>query len=289
MGANQQQAEAWNGGESLHYVDHADRYDRQLRPFTEALVAHAGLSARHRVLDVGCGCGATTLAAARRARQVTGVDLSTSLLQIAAERARAGSVDNVEFLVADAQTHRFAGGAVDRVISQFGVMFFDDPVAAFANLRRALAPGGTAVLVCWRALEDNEWLTVVADAVAAHVALPDLGGQARGPGMFSLQDPNEALALLDAAGFGRVELDPVSPRILLGGGGTLEESMDFLWGMGMVRGLVERVGPELRPVVLDAVRASLAERHEPGVGVRLGTGAWILTAARDRSRRGSLR
>ena len=278
MGANQQQAEAWNGGESVHYVDHADRYDRQLQPFTDALLDLAGLSAHHRVLDVGCGCGATTLAAARRARAVTGVDLSTSLLEIAADRARAMSLDNARFLVADAQTHRFAECSVDRVISQFGVMFFDDPLSAFANLRRALVPGGAAVFVCWRALEANEWLTVVGDAVAAHVALPALGGQARGPGMFSLQDPEEGTALLEAAGFGRVEFEPVSPEILLGGGGTREESTDFLLGMGMVRGLLERVGPDARPAVLDAVRSSLADRHEPGVGVRLGAGAWMVTA-----------
>jgi SAM-dependent methyltransferase len=263
----------------VHYVDHADRYDRQLQPFTEALLDRAGLTAGDRVLDVGCGCGATTLAAARAARRATGVDLSTSLVGIAAARARAGSLDNAEFLVADAQTHRFADGTAERVISQFGVMFFDDPVSAFANLRRALVPGGAAVFVCWRALEVNEWLTVVGDAVAAHAPLPALGGRARGPGMFSLQDPHEGATLLDAAGFGRVEFEPVSPEILLGGGGTLEESMDFLLGMGMVRGLLERVGPDLRPAVLDTVRASLADRHEPGVGVRLGAGAWMVTAA----------
>lgn len=280
MTANQQQSEAWNGGEAVHYVDHAGRYDQQLSPFADAMLERAGLEAPHAVLDIGCGCGVTTFIAARRARAALGVDISAPLLEVAAGRARAATLDNAEFLVADAQTHAFAEGTFDVLISQFGLMFFDDPVAAFSNLRRALAPGGRVAFVSWQGLAANEWVTIVGDAVARHVALPELGGLAGGPGMFALKDPDETTGLLDAAGLTRIEVEALSPNILLGGGGTLDESADFLLGTGIARGLLSRLEPEARAAATAEVRASLADRYEPGVGVRLGTGGWLVSARR---------
>jgi len=278
MTVNQQQSEAWNGAESGHYVDHADRYDRQLAPFTDALLACVQLEPHHSVLDVGCGCGATTIAAARVARTALGADLSAPLLEVAADRARSAAVDNAEFVVADAQTYDFDEGAFDLVISQFGLTFFDDPVSAFTNLRRALASSGRIAFVCWQGLEANQWVSVVGRAVAHHVALPDLGGMAGGPGMFALKDPDETTALLDAAGFTQIEIEPISPTILLGGGATLDDSIDFLLGMGIVRGLLGRLDSDARAEAIESVRGTLAERYEPGVGVRLGTGAWLVSA-----------
>jgi ubiquinone/menaquinone biosynthesis C-methylase UbiE len=246
MNVNQQQSEAWNGAESVHYVDHADRYDRQLEPIAAALFQLVTLDPDSAVLDVGCGCGATTLTAARGARTALGMDLSKPLLEVAAERSRAASLVNAEFVNADAQTYAFDEGAFDLVISQFGVMFFDDPVTAFTNLRRALVPGGHTAFTCWRGLEANEWVSVVADAAARHVALPPLGGLTGGPGMFALKDPDETAALLDAAGFTQIRIEPISPTILLGGGGTLDESIDFLLGTGIARGLLGSVDPDAR-------------------------------------------
>ena len=247
MNANRQQSEAWNGAEAVHWVDHADRYDRQLAPFADALLERVQLEPRHAVLDVGCGCGATTLTAARRAGAALGVDISEPLLEIATDRARAASVDNADFVMADAQTYAFTEGAFDVAISQFGLMFFDDPVSTFSNLRRALVPGGSAAFVCWQGLEANEWVSIVGHAVAQHATLPTLGGQARGPGMFALENPDENAALLDAAGFTKIEIDPISPTVLLGGGGTLDESVDFLLGSAMHPcgrvGVHEQLGP----------------------------------------------
>ena len=117
MTANQQQSEAWNGAESVHYVDQADRYDRQLAPIADALFDVVAARTPIAVLDVGCGCGSTTLSAARVARSALGVDLSKPLLEVAASRARAESVDNAEFVVAHAETHAFAAGTFDLVIA----------------------------------------------------------------------------------------------------------------------------------------------------------------------------
>lgn len=275
---NQGQVEAWNGGESVHYVSHADRYDRQLAPFTEALMQHVRIGPSDNVLDVGCGCGVTTLRAAHGARAALGVDISHPLVGIATDRARAVSVDNASFVVADAQTQPFDEGEFDVIISQFGLMFFDDPEGAFANLRRSLAPGGRVAFISWQDLHANEWLMVVGRAAARYVELPDLGGRAGGPGMFALKTPDETTALLADAGFTEIVVEPVSTTILLAGGGTLDESVDFLLGMGMVRGLLGRLESDARDAAVDEIRATLAEHHEPGVGVRLGAAGWLVSA-----------
>lgn len=278
MAPNEKQVEAWNGGESAHYVDHADHYDRQLLPFTEALMEQIRTAPHRSVLDVGCGCGALTLAAARIADSAVGLDISVPLTEVASERARAAGIDNVEFVVADAQTRPFAPGAIDLVVSQFGLMFFDDPEEAFSNVRRSLAPDGRLVFASWQGLPDNEWLTVVADEVAKCAELPEFGGLAKGPGMFALKDQYETTALLEAAGFTEVVFHPVAPEILIGGGNTVDESMDFLLGMGMVRGLLGFAPAGERDEIIEAVRSTLGEHYEPGVGVRLGTAAWLVNA-----------
>ena len=278
MAPNKRQLEAWNGGESVHYVDHADRYDRQLAPFTEALLDQVRLTPHRSLLDVGCGCGALTLAAARIADSAVGVDISVPMTEVASERACIAQMDNVEFVVADAQTYAFAPGTFDLVVSQFGLMFFEDPVEAFSNLRRSLAPGGRLAFVSWQGLPANEWLTVIASEVADRVEIPEFGGISKGPGMFALKDQDETTALLEVAGFTDVTFESLSPTILIGGGGTVDQSMEFLLGMGMARGLVSLAGTDAHDKMLEAVRLSLTERYEPGVGVRFVAGAWMVTA-----------
>jgi len=278
MPANERQAEARNGPESAHFVDNADRYDRQLEPFTRGLFEHAGSHAGQVVLDVGCGSGATTIAAAASAERVVGIDLSRPLVELARRRAQAASVANAEFVIAYAQTHDFDAGTFDLLISQFGMMFFDDPVRAFTNIRRALSAGGRAAFVSWQDLHANEWLTLIADAVSRHAELPEFGGQARGPGMFALSEPDDITALLGAAGFDRVTCDSYTPTIVVGGGGSLDDSIDVLLDNPMPRGLLGFVDPSARDDVLRTVHAELVGRYQQGVGIRLGAAAWVVAA-----------
>lgn len=273
---NQQQSEAWNGPESAHYVDHADRYDRQLAPVTDALFARAGIEPGHRVLDVGSGSGVTTLLAARVAHHVVGVDISEPLTDAARERA--SGVGNAEFLVADAQIHRFEAATFDLIISQFGLMFFDDPVSAFTNLRHALAEDGRIVFTTWRCLADNEWLAPAVRAVAQYAEVPDLGGLANGGGMFAMKDDREIVDLLERTGFAEVVVEPLSPSLLIGGGGAVEECAGFLLGTGIVRGLLSRLDDDQRVLAAATIRAELEDRHEPGAGVTLGAGVWVVRA-----------
>ena len=148
------------------------------------------------MLDVGCGCDATTMGAARLSAAAVRVDVSAAMLAVGRQRARVAGVSNVEF-VADDAAH---------------------PVMAFTNLRRALRVGGRLVFVCWQGLESNPWLLVPGVAAAAHVPLPPIGGSG-GPGMFSLADRDHLISVVTGAG---LAVEPVSPMITFGGGGTLD-------------------------------------------------------------------
>jgi ubiquinone/menaquinone biosynthesis C-methylase UbiE len=279
VATNQRMSEAWNGPESVHYVDHADRHDRQLAPITDLILAAAALQPHQRVLDVGCGSGAMSLTAAASADRVFGLDISQPLVGVARERAAASGIDGrIEFVVGDAQTFPFDEGAFDVAVSQFGLMFFDDPVAAFTNLRRALRPNGRMVFACWQGLRENEWLGPVVRAVEVDAEVPDLGGLANGGGMFAFRHCEEVSDLLDSAGFREVGVAPVSPNLLIGGGGALDDTAAFLLGLGIVRGLMNRLDDEQRARAARTIRAELERHHRDGEGVRLGSGVWLVTA-----------
>ena len=243
---------------------------------------------------LAAGRGATTLATAATAERAVGVDLSRPLVELARRRAQAAKIANTEFVIADAQTHDFATGTFDVLISRFGLMFFDDPVRAFTNIRRSLNDDARAAFVSWQGLHANEWLMVIANAVSRHAELPEFGGQARGPGMFALSEPDEVTTLLGAAGFDQVECDSYTPTIVLGGGGGLDDSVDFLLAGGMPRGLLGLVDPSAADDVLrnraHRARRSLRRRgrdssrhlgvggHRPGVarGLREAQGTTTL-------------
>ena len=279
VATNQRMSEAWNGPESVHYVDHADRHDRQLAPITDLILSGASLEPRHRALDVGCGSGAMALTAAESVDRVIGLDISRPLVDLARQRAAAeGADDRVEFVVGDAQTYSFDEGGFDVAISQFGLMFFDDPVAAFVNLRRALRPGGRLVFACWQGLRENDWLGPVVRAVEVDGNVPDLGGLANGGGMFAFRHRDELTDLLESAGFRAVDVIAASPDVLIGGGGTVDETAAFLLGLGIVRGLMGRLDDLQRARAERTIRAELALHHRDGEGVRLGSGVWLVTA-----------
>jgi SAM-dependent methyltransferase len=278
MTPNEAQREHWNSGESAHWVDHADRYDRQLQPFADAIFDSLALEDHHTLLDVGCGCGSTTLTAARHAKAAMGIDLSEPMLDVARTRAREAGIGNAEFVSADAQTHHFNPAGADRLVSRFGVMFFDDPTTAFANLRSALRDDGQLAFVSWQPLEANEWLLLPGIAASAHVELPAIGSPDGGPGMFSLADKDRIHNLLADTGYTNITIETISPTISLAGGGTLDESLDFLLGTGIARALLDPASPDARLRAVAAVRDVLAEHYDATQGVRLGTGAWLVQA-----------
>jgi len=279
---NDEQFEYWNGPEGQHWVDRDTLFDVMLEPFVDPLLDAAAIATTDRVLDIGCGNGATSRAAARRAAdgRVVGVDISAPMVTRARERAESEGVGNVEFLHADAQDHEFTGvpGSFDVLISRFGVMFFADPVAAFANLGTALRPDGRLAFVCWQSLFANQWVAVPAAALLPVVG-PSDPPPPDAPGPFAFADQDRVRSILDAAGFTRIEVEDLHVPVLAGGGLPLDEAVAFLGEGGMGKRLLGDVDAPTRDRALGAVRDAL----EPfaGVdGVRLDSAAWLVRACR---------
>lgn len=276
---NDDQTRHWNDSVTVaDWVDGQAAHDATLAPFVDPLLDAARIGADTHVLDVGCGCGATTLAAARRARDghAHGVDLSRPMLARAADDAAAAGVDNATFEQADAQLHEFDPDRFGAVISRFGVMFFSDPTGAFANIRRAVRPGGRLAFVSWQPLAANEWLLVPGAALAEHVPLPDTG-PVGGPGMFALADPDRIHAMLAGAGWREIDVAAHHTSMLLGGPGGVDTAVDFLANGSLGRTALANADVATASRAIDAVRHALAS-HLTGDGVRLGAAVWLVTA-----------
>ena len=274
---NVDMAGAWDGDEGAHWAEHADHYDASVARHDRRLQAAAAISSGDHVLDVGCGCGASTRAAARAAEtgEVLGVVLSARMLEQARQRARDEGLTNVTFEQADAQVHPFAGQAFNVAISRFGAMFFADPVAAFANIGRALRPGGRLALLAWRPLAENEWLSAIRGALAAGRDLPEPPVGAPGP--FGLAAAGDVRRILGAAGFDDIVLDIVEEPVCLGT--DAGDAFAFLRNVGIIRGLLEELEPAAAAGALEELQAMLAA-HDTVDGVLLDSSAWLITARR---------
>lgn len=270
---SQAQRDAWNGDSGHRWVADADRRDAVLAPVGDAVLGAAALRPGDAVLDVGCGCGATTIATADAVApgRVLGIDLSEPMLGLA--RQRAGD-RHITFLQADAQTHRFASDSFDVVIARFGTMFFDDPVAAFTNIAHAMRPGGRLCLGTWQRLEANDWLLVPGAALLRYGQLPESASDAA-PGMFAQADPDRVRAVLAAAGWTGIDVTPVHLERRLGNDAS--DALDYLTGTGVARAVLDTIDPAERSQALDDVVDVLAD-YEGADGVRLGCGVNLITA-----------
>ena len=268
-------AEYWNGRPASVWVAEAERLDSMLAPFGRRLLAAAALESGERVLDVGCGNGALSLEAARAVGSgghVTGLDLSAPMLGLARHRAGDQGV-NVDFVQGDAQTASF-DRPFDVVVSRFGMMFFDDPEAAFANLATAVRPGGRMLFVCWQEMFANEWVAVPASAMVAHVGLPELP-EPGAPGPFSLADADRTKSLLDSAGWSEVTVEERKEKMRMGR--DPEDVVAFMLSDEMGRRLVEGKDSEAVKAGTDATVEALRP-YVVSDGVVLGGAYWLVTA-----------
>ncbi|MGY5137330.1 class I SAM-dependent methyltransferase [Streptomyces nigrescens] len=275
---NAEQGGAWNGDDGRYWVQHRERQEARYRRLTPHLMAAAGIQADSRVLDIGCGSGGTSLEAARAAAvgAVLGVDVSAPMLAEARKQAADSGLPQVTFERGDAQVHRFEDGAFDIAISRFGVMFFADPEAAFANIARALRPGGQLAFLCWRSVRDNPYLTVPMGAIAPYVQLPELEAPGA-PGPFSLVDTDRIEKLLDSAGFDEITISAVDEPMWMGT--DPDDVVAYQLGIPASRAMLAEASAEARAKTETALRDALAEHQGPD-GVTLGSAAWLVTARR---------
>jgi SAM-dependent methyltransferase len=270
---NEQQIAFWNeAGGTLWAAEH-ERLDRQIRALGAEGLKVLAAAPGEKVLDIGCGTGRTSLAIAEAvgaSGHVVGVDVSRPMLAVA--EAAGARVPQLRFIAGDAQTFPFDEGGFDAVFSRFGVMFFADPVAAFANIRRALKPGGRLVFVCWQPLALNDWMRLPLEA--ALPLLPPLPPpDPLAPGPFAFADGERVRGILEAAGFSAIALAPHAQPI---GGNSLAETLDLTMKVGPL-GAILREAPALAPGVTAAVEAALVPHVRDG-GVWLQGAVWIVSA-----------
>lgn len=271
---NAAQVAYWNEATGPTWAELQGPLDRQLAPLGRLAMTALAPRPGERILDVGCGSGETTLELADAVApggEVLGADISRPLLDVA--RRRAAGRAGVSFLEADVQAHPFAPASFDAVFSRFGVMFFADPPAAFANMRRALKPGGRLAFVCWRTPAENPIMTLPAMAAAPHLPPAPPPPEPGSPGPFAFSDPQRVLAILSDGGFDEVAVTPREAKV---GGGDLDTVLQLALRVGPL-GSQLRENPGRRDAVIAAVRAALAPHDGPD-GVKLGAAVWVVAA-----------
>lgn len=269
-----EQSVLWNGQAGRAWVEAQAVLDQMFKPLEELLVEVARAQHRDRVLDVGCGTGSTTLAVARSLGgrvDCVGVDISEPM--IVAARARAErEATSASFVLADAETHAFESASFDLIISRFGVMFFEDSVRAFANLRRAAKAGGELRFIAWRSPAENPFMTAAERAVAP--LLPDLPPrQPNAPGQFAFADPQRVRRILEESGWEGIDIRPLDVRCRL----PEKDLMGYLARLGPLGRVLPELDENTRARVLEVARAAF-ESYVQGDWVSYDAACWSVGA-----------
>jgi SAM-dependent methyltransferase len=258
-------------------VARQEHTDITLAPVMEALLAFAAPRTGERVLDIGCGCGATTLEFARAvgpAGRVAALDISGPMLAEGQARAEAAGIANVDWRLADAATAALDG--FDLLTSAFGVMFFGDPVAAFAHMRRAANPGARMAFVCFRPLAENPWMEVPMNAVSRHLP-PRPKPVPNAPGMFAFADPQRVSEVLTAAGWTPPRLDKLDLDLDIAAGRGLEGAVAQSSQIGVVNSWLRNQSAEVVAAAIASIREALTA-HLDGASVRLPGAMWLVSS-----------
>ncbi len=278
--ANEEQTKLWNASQCA-WVDAQQVLDRMLEPFESLLVEAVRAARPSRVLDVGCGTGATTLAIARQLGakgRCVGIDISEPMLALARVRAeREGSP--ASFIRADAQTHAFEPATFDMIVSRFGVMFFDDPVQAFANLRHAATDDAELRCIAWRSAAENPFMTAAERAAAPY--LPNIPArQENGPGQFGFADQRRVQRILEESGWAEIDIRPIDVPCVL-----LKKELDgYVTRLGPVGRVLQEADEQTRTRVVDAIRAAFIP-YVQGDEVRFSAACWIIGGRASAMRR----
>jgi SAM-dependent methyltransferase len=271
-----EQAALWNGVAGRAWVEAEDLLDHVLRPLERRLVEAVVAGSGSRVLDVGCGTGSTTVAVARVSSAkdgCVGIDISEPMITAARARAAREALP-VRFIRADAQTYAFEPAGFDMIVSRFGVMFFDDPVRAFSNLRLAAADNAGLRFIVWRSAAENPFMTTAERAAAA--VLPDIPQRPTdGPGPFALADQQRVSRMLKESGWDDIDLQPIDAFCTL----PEKDLIGYFTRLGPLGRIFNELDEQLRAQVIETVRPAF-DRYVHGEEVRFTAACWMIAARR---------
>ncbi|HWG03846.1 MAG TPA: class I SAM-dependent methyltransferase [Beijerinckiaceae bacterium] len=274
---NADQLAYWNGPGGQHWADRQQTQDVVLAPVSEILIDRARAKAGERIVDVGCGCGATTITLAQKvggAGHVLGIDISAPMLARARQLAPAGLP--LDFVLADATVYRFDREDFDLLASRIGVMFFAEPARSFANLRKALRSSGRLAFACWREPRENPFFMAPLQAAYKHVPkLPPLGPE--DPGPFSFASEARVNRILREAGFVGIEMEPCDVLLDIAVGRGLDAAVQATLEIGPTARALDGQPPDLRAAAANSIREALAS-FARGQSVPLPGSIWIVTA-----------
>lgn len=273
MTDNSEQAEFWNGRMGTAWVSVEDRLDSMLEPLSSVAIERAATVSGERVIDVGCGCGSTSISLGSNGAAVWGVDISEHMIARAKEKAQ--GMDHVNFSVADASTQSYTNDH-HCLFSRYGVMFFADPVSAFANLKTALVEDGRLVFLCWQPPTKNPWIGIPAVALQDFMPQDAPPPDPHAPGPFSFADPDYTSDVLTRAGFRNISIDPVEKEIQLGA--NIDEAMEFQGMIGPLSGVLESLEASRHDEAVGRVADALSA-HATDRGLHFGAASWLVTAS----------
>src|SRR6266849_2714579 len=274
---NADQIAFWNGLAGQHWTDRQQAQDTILAPVSDILIDRAKASAGERIVDVGCGCGATTIALAQKVGptgHVLGIDISAPMLARARQIAPAGLP--ADFVLGDATIYPFQPASFDLLVSRFGVMFFAEPALSFANMRRALRPSGRMAFACWREPRDNPWLMAPLQAAYKHAPrLPQPGPDDPGPCSFACE--HGVAGSVGAAGFTAIKMERYDLSLDIATGRGLEAAVETAVEMGPAARALEGQPPDVIAAATHSIREVLSP-FASGQEVPLAASIWIVTA-----------
>ena len=277
---NATQIEFWNGETGRNWVTHDALMEAMLQPLGESVMDTLAPAPGEHVLDVGCGCGHTSLSLADRVGaegSVTGIDISAPMLAVASHFAAGRS--SIQFVEADAQTHAFEPERYDMVFSRFGVMFFEDPVAAFTNIHSAMRASGRLAFCCWQPRAVNPFMTVPAMAALELLpAPPEM--PPRSPGPFAFEEADYVTEVLTNAGFESVAVTPLQQPLTFGCGMSLADIVERLVQIGPIAQMVRDAPEDLQQPVRDKVVDAVKPFYGEDTGMTLDGHFWQVTARR---------
>ncbi len=269
----------WNGPAGRNWTDLQEVLDDMLLPISDHLAVRSSIAKDEYVIDVGCGCGASSIELGEKVGttgRVIGIDISTDMLSRARLLTPAGPP--IEYLFADATNHDFERDGADVVFSRFGVMFFPKPDLAFSNLYRALRPGGRIIFSCWRAPRENLWLTLPLQETYKHVPrLEELGPEDPGPFSFALEE--RVTRILRQAGFSSIALEAIDVSLDLAANRGLDQAVVTALAIGPASRALAGHPIEKAQAVETSIREALS-RFQQGSKILLTGAIWIVTATK---------